>query len=175
VVSVLQGQGGSLVNLLRTVSQLAGNLADHDQLIGHVITNFATVLTDVGQRNGQVDDLIGQLRHLVAATAADRDQIGGSIDALAGLTTATTALLKDIRPQLKADLTRLEQVAGTYAAQKDAFAGAVQGLGPALGAFARIMQYGSWTNLYLCNVYYTLPGQKPQKFANSGSNSAVCS
>jgi phospholipid/cholesterol/gamma-HCH transport system substrate-binding protein len=175
IVSVLQGEGGSLVNLLRTASQLTGHLADRDQIIGRVISNFATVLTDVGQRNSQVDDLIGQLHRLVAATSADRDQIGGSIDALSGLTQATTALLRDIRPQLKADLSRLERVAGTYAANQTVFGQAVQGLPVALAAFTRIMQYGSWVNLYLCNVYYTVDGGKPQQFANSGANSAVCS
>jgi phospholipid/cholesterol/gamma-HCH transport system substrate-binding protein len=175
IVGVLQGEGGSLVNLLRTTSQLTGHLADRDQLIGRVITNFATVLTDVGQRNGQVGDLIGQLHRLVAAGAADRDQIGGSIDALSGLTDATTDLLRDIRPQLKADLSRLEKVAGTYASQQTAFGQAVQGLPVALASFTRIMQYGSWTNLYLCNVYYTVAGSKPEQFANSGANSAVCS
>ncbi|HEX3829994.1 MAG TPA: MlaD family protein [Sporichthyaceae bacterium] len=175
IVAVLQGEGGSLVNLLRTTSQLTGHLADRDQLIGRVISNFATVLTDVGQRDGQVDDLIGQLRRLAAAGAADRDQIGGSIDALSGLTDATTDLLRDIRPQLKADLSRLEKVAGTYAGAQTAFGEAVQGLPVALASFARIMQYGSWTNLYLCNVYYTFAGSKPQQFANSGANSAVCS
>lgn len=174
IVSVLQGEGGSLVNLLKTASDLTGHLADRDQLIGRVIDNFATVLSDVGQRNTQIDDLIGQLHRLVAATAADRDQIGGSIDALAGLTTATTALLRDIRPQLKADLTRLDSVAGTYAASATALGQAVQGLPVALSSFTRIMQYGSWTNLYLCNVYYTFAGSKPQQFAASGSNSAVC-
>ena len=97
IVSVLQGEGGSLVNLLKTASDLTGHLADHDQLIGQVIDNFAAVLSDIGQRNTQVDDLIGQLHRLVAATAADRDQIGGSIDALSGLTSATTALLRNIR------------------------------------------------------------------------------
>ena len=50
-MSVLQGEGGSLVNLLKTASDLTGHLADRDQLIGRVIDNFATVLTDVSQRN----------------------------------------------------------------------------------------------------------------------------
>lgn len=175
VVAVLQGEGGSLVNLLRTAAELTAHLADRDQVIGRVITNFAAVLTDVGQRDNQVDELIAQLRRLVSATAADRDQIGGSIDALAGLTTATTALLHDIRPQLKADLARLERVSAEYARQQVPFGQAVQGLPVALAAFARTMHYGSWTNLYLCNVYFLTPDGKTQQFGSTGQNSAVCS
>lgn len=175
LVAVLQGEGDSIVNLLRTTAELADRLADRDKVIGRVITNLGTVLGEVAGRDDQVDELIEQLRRLVSATAADRDKIGGSISALGSLTDSTAALLRDIRPQLKIDLARLERVAGTYAAEKDSFADAVRGLPVALRSFARIMQYGSWVNLYLCNVYYTFPpGSEQQKFADSGSNSAVC-
>jgi phospholipid/cholesterol/gamma-HCH transport system substrate-binding protein len=174
VVQVLQGQGGSLVNLLRTTAELSTNLANRDAVIGRVISNFAAVLTDVGSRDTQVDDLIAQLRRLATATAADRDKIGGSIEALSGLTEATTALLRQIRPQLKVDIDKLNRVAATFAGQQDNFAGAVRGLPVALAAFARTMQYGSWVNLYLCNLIYHQPGRPPQKVANSGANSAVC-
>jgi hypothetical protein len=37
------------------------------------------------------------------------------------------------------------------------------------------MQYGSWVNLYLCNLIYTSVDGKQHKIANSGANSAVCS
>jgi hypothetical protein len=37
------------------------------------------------------------------------------------------------------------------------------------------MQYGSWTNLYLCNVYFATPDGKSQQFGETGANSAVCS
>ena len=176
IVAVLQGEGGSLVNLLRTTSQLTGHLADRDQLIGRVVSNFATVLTDVGQRNGQVDNLIGQLHRLVAAGAADRDQIGGSIDALVRADrrddepAAGHPAAAEGRPLAAGEGQRV-----VCRASRFAFGQAVQGLPVALASFARIMQYGSWTNLYLCNVYYTVAGSKPEQFANSGANSAVCS
>ncbi len=174
LVAVLQGEGDSILSLLKTTAELADRLADRDKVIGRVITNLGTVLTEVASRDGDVDELIGQLRRLVSATAADRDKIGGSIQALGSLTDSTAALLRDIRPQLKKDLARLERVASTYAAEKGSFSDAVTGLPVALTAFARIMQYGSWVNLYLCNVYYVIPGGEPQKFADSGQNSAVC-
>lgn len=174
LVAVLQGEGDSILALLRTTAELADRLADRDQVIGRVITNLGTVLTEIAVRDGDVDALIGQLRRLVAATAADRDKIGGSIQALGSLTDATSALLRDVRPQLKKDLARLERVAGEFAKQKEPFAGAVKGLPVALSAFARMMQYGSWVNLYLCNVFFIDAAGKRQPFGDSGSNSAVC-
>lgn len=174
LVKVLQGEGDSILTLLKTTAELADRLASRDEVIGRVITNLGTVLTEVASRDGDVDALVGQLRRLVAATAADRDKIGGSIQALGSLTDATSALLRDVRPQLKKDLARLERVAGTYAKNSGAFAGAVQGLPIALGSFARTMQYGSWVNLYICNVFYYDAAGKRQQFGDPASSSAVC-
>jgi phospholipid/cholesterol/gamma-HCH transport system substrate-binding protein len=174
LVQVLQGEGGSIVGLLRETSQLSTHLADRDAVIGRVITNFASVLQHIGDRDTEVDALIGQLRRLATAAAADRDQIGGSLEALAGLTDSTTALLRDVRPQLRKDLAKLERVTAEYARQRTPFTKAVEGLPDTLRGFARTMQYGSWVNLYTCNLVISRPGEKPTKLGDTGANSEVC-
>lgn len=174
VVSALQGEHGSIATLLQEASELSSHLADRDEVIGRVITNFSTVLDDIGRRDTDVDALIGQLRRLTHAAAADRGQIGASIQALASLTDSTTALLADIRPQLRTDIGKLQRVAGTYAKQQKSFAGAVKGLPDALEAFARIMQYGSWVNLYVCNLELGQPGAETQRIGETGASSRVC-
>lgn len=169
LVQVLQGEGGSITELLRTTAQLSGKLADRDEVIGRVITNLAQVATDVGSRDAEVDAVVGQLRRLADAAAQDRTKIGNSVEALAGLTDATTGLLTDIRPSLRADVDKLNKILATYAAAKEPFGDALKGLPLALAAFARQMQYGSWINIYICNL--VLGGQK---ILDSGANSQVC-
>jgi phospholipid/cholesterol/gamma-HCH transport system substrate-binding protein len=174
VVGALQGERGSVTTLLQEASELSSHLADRDEVIGRVITNFSRVLEDIGSRDTQVDNLIAQLRALAVAAAADRDQIGTSIAALADLTDSTTALLRDVRPQLRTDIAKLGRVARTYAEQQQPFASAVRGLPAALEAFARIMQYGSWVNLYVCNLEVSRPGEKSTGIGDTGANSRVC-
>ncbi len=169
LVQVLQGEGGSITELLRTTAQLSGRLADRDEVIGRVVTNLAQVATDVGSRDAEVDALIGQLQRLAGAAAKDRRQIGSSIAALADLTDATTGLLTDIRPLLRTDIDKLNRVLATYATAKEPFGAAVKGLPLALAAFARQMQYGSWINIYICNLT-----AGSEKVLNSGANSEVC-
>ncbi|MBA3744409.1 MCE family protein [Sporichthya sp.] len=169
LVQVLQGEGGSITELLRTTAQLSGKLADRDEVIGRVITNLAQVATDVGSRDAEVDALVGQLRRLADAAAQDREKIGSSIAALADLTDATTGLLTDIRPLLRTDLDKLNKVVATYAQAKEPFGAAIRGLPLALAAFARQMQYGSWINIYICNLVVN-----NSKVLNSGANSEVC-
>lgn len=174
LVQVLQGEGGSITELLRTTSELAGRLADRDDVIGRVIDNLAVVATEIGSRDTEVDAVISELRRLSATASADRAQIGGSIEALAGLTDATTGLLRDIRPQLRTDISKLERVARAYARAQGPFEGAVQGLPLALGAFARQMQYGSWINLYLCNLTFVGPAGQRERLGGGTANSEVC-
>ena len=174
LIQVLQGEGGSITGLLRTTAQLSGKLADRDEVIGRVITNLAQVATDVGSRDTEVDAVIGQLRRLADAAAQDRHKIGSSIAALAGLTDATTGLLTDIRPSLRTDIDKLNRVVATYAQAKEPFGEALRGLPLGLAAFARQMQYGSWINIYICNLLVESPGKPPQKLLDSGANSAVC-
>ncbi|HUR74699.1 MAG TPA: MCE family protein [Sporichthya sp.] len=169
LVQVLQGEGGSITSLLRTTAQLSGKLADRDQVIGRVITNLAQVATEVGTRDAEVDALIGQLRRLADAAGQDREKIGSSIAALADLTDATTGLLSDARPLLRTDIDKLNQVVATYAQARGPLAEAVRGLPLALAAFARQMQYGSWINIYICNLFLN-----SGKVADSGANSEVC-
>lgn len=174
VVKALQGEQGSVSSLLQEASDLSSHLADRDEVIGRVITNFSAVLEDIGSRDTQVDSLIAQMHRLAAAAGADRGQIGASIQALSQLTDNTTALLRDVRPQLRTDIAKLGRVAGEYARQQKPFAGAVRGLPSALEAFARIMQYGSWVNLYVCNLETGRPGENSVMLGDTGANSQVC-
>jgi phospholipid/cholesterol/gamma-HCH transport system substrate-binding protein len=169
LVQVLQGEGGSITELLRTTAQLSGKLADRDEVIGRVITNLAQVATDIGSRDAEVDALIGQLRRLAGAAAKDRTRIGSSVAALADLTDATTDLLTDVRPQLRTDVEKLNRVLAIYAQARGPFGEAVKGLPVALAAFARQLHYGSWINIYICNL--TADGQP---VLDSGANSEVC-
>jgi phospholipid/cholesterol/gamma-HCH transport system substrate-binding protein len=175
VVSALQGEQASVATLLQEASELSSHLADRDEVIGRVIGNLSTVLENIGERDVAVDNLITQLRRLTGAAAADRGEIGASIQALSQLTDTTTALLSDIRPQLRTDIDKLGRVAKVYAREQVPFAEAVRGLPSALEAFARIMQYGSWVNLYTCNLEISQPGQKPEQIGETGARSEVCS
>ncbi|GAA0621006.1 MlaD family protein [Sporichthya brevicatena] len=169
LIQVLQGEGGSITSLLRTTAELSGRLADRDEVIGRVVENLAQVAGDIAQRDTEVDALVGQLQRLSAAAAKDRTRIGSSIAALADLTDATTGLLTDIRPLLREDVAKLNRVLATYARANKPFGEAVRGLPVALSAFARQMQYGSWINIYICNLT-----AGSQRLLDSGSNSEVC-
>src|SRR5205807_8802543 len=65
IIQVLQGEGGTIDNLLSHTASLTQTIASKDQVIGQVIDNLNSVLDTVNSRSNQLSDLVVQLPQLV--------------------------------------------------------------------------------------------------------------
>jgi phospholipid/cholesterol/gamma-HCH transport system substrate-binding protein len=156
VIQVLQGEGGTVDELLAHTASLTNTLADRDKVVGDVITNLNTVLTTVQQRDSGLSDLILQLQRLVSGLAGDRNVIAQSVSNVDSLAASTASLLGDIRPSLKSDIAGLGQVADTLGTTSDSngqnmLDGVLSRLPAKVNAILRTATYGSWFNFYLCD------------------------
>ena len=61
LIQVLQGEGGTVQQLLANTASLTDTLADRDQLIGDVSTNLSTLMTTVDDHHQQLDELPSML------------------------------------------------------------------------------------------------------------------
>lgn len=75
LVSVLQGQGGTINSVLAHAASFSGSLAQQDKVIGGVITNFNTVLGHLDAHSGQLSDTVQQAANLVGKLNANRDEL----------------------------------------------------------------------------------------------------
>jgi phospholipid/cholesterol/gamma-HCH transport system substrate-binding protein len=96
LVTVLQGEGGTIDELLAALASVTSTLADRDQVIGDVITNLDAALARVN--TAELGQLITQLQQLVGGLNADRDQIGDAVTHIDALTGRTAQLLGIVRP-----------------------------------------------------------------------------
>ncbi len=94
LVQVLQGEGGTIQELLARTASLTNSLADRDQLIGQVVTNLSTTLDTVDQRHQELNTLVSELQRWMADLARDRSTIGGSLDNISDLTVVVADLLR---------------------------------------------------------------------------------
>jgi phospholipid/cholesterol/gamma-HCH transport system substrate-binding protein len=152
IVQTLQGEGGTLNELLIRTASLTNTIADRDAVIGDVITNLNTVLATVDSRDNQLDQLIVQLQRLFGGLAQDRQAIGDSLVNIDNLTSDFSGLLVDARAPLAGDITRLNTVATQLAGQKDALAKQLQAIPQTLNSVGRTATYGSWFNFFLCKA-----------------------
>jgi phospholipid/cholesterol/gamma-HCH transport system substrate-binding protein len=151
IITVLQGEGGTIEHLLASTASLTSELADRDEVIGRTIDNLNVVLGTVSERSEQLDELIVQLQRFVSGLAQDREAIGASLTNIADLADSTAGLVEQARPPLQADVRGLGDLATLLDANQadvqtflDTWPGKIETL-------TRTATYGSWFNFYLCD------------------------
>ncbi|MBW8481668.1 MCE family protein [Actinomadura parmotrematis] len=166
IVQVLQGEGGTVEDLLASIGTLTSAIAGKDAVIGQVVTNLTGVLDTVNAHGAQLTGLITTLRALVSGLAADRRPIGEAISALDGLTASTAALLRDGRAPLKDDVVELGRLSASLDRDEPVVDRFLKTLPVKMAAIGRLGSYGSWMNFYLCEAavtgatYQQVPGEQ---------------
>jgi phospholipid/cholesterol/gamma-HCH transport system substrate-binding protein len=157
IVQVLQGEGGTIDDLLAHTAALTSTLAQRDQVIGEVIDHLNSVLAQVNAHDDQLSTLVTTTQQLVSGLSADRGAIGDAVSGLAGLADATTTLLQQGRQPLKDDIAQLGGVATNLAANEGLVDQFLTNLPAKLDAIGRTASYGSWLNFYLCGATTDAP------------------
>lgn len=104
LVTVLQGEGGTISDLLTHVGSLTNSLADEDKTVGRFITNFNEVLSTVNKHGSEFDDALLRTQKLISGLARDRGTIGASFDKIARITGSFGETLRAARPSLQGTL-----------------------------------------------------------------------
>jgi phospholipid/cholesterol/gamma-HCH transport system substrate-binding protein len=152
LVKVLQGEGGTIQEMLASTASLTNTLADRDELIGDVITNLNALMVTVDDHHKELSDLIKALRSWFGDLADDRKEIGGSLGSIADLSKTLADLLTRSRPLLKKDVAELRRVLTILndPANREHLDLTFDLLPVMLARQTRIGVYGSWYNYYLC-------------------------
>jgi len=152
LVQALQGESGSLQNLMHNTAQLTNSIADRDVVIGSVVSNLNAVLQTVGERDQKLTGLIVQFRNLMSGLAGQSDEIGASLPSLDKLLSATSGTLSEIRAPLRTSLGGLRSVATQLYSDRQKLDSSLGKLPFALRTLARTASYGSWFNFYVCGL-----------------------
>jgi phospholipid/cholesterol/gamma-HCH transport system substrate-binding protein len=175
IITVFQGEGGTLESLLAHTASVTSTLASRDQIIGELIDNLNQVMVTLGNRDEELSDLLIKLRTFVSGLSQDREAILGSLESISDLAVETSGLVTGVRQPLTKDIKELREVAGTLDRNKAELDRAIQVLPIKLNKIGRTAIYGSWFNFYLCNFQgrVKLPGgtNVPVDF---NTNSARC-
>jgi phospholipid/cholesterol/gamma-HCH transport system substrate-binding protein len=176
IIQVLQGDSGTVTDLLSHTASLTSTLADRDAVIGQVITNLNTVLATLNQHGDQLSTTIAELQQFVSGLAQDRVAIGAAVQNISGLTSATASLLGQVRPDLKADLGGLTSLAGILSANSDVIDQTLAKLPGQYRALTGTASDGSWFNFFMCGFDGTVsvPGVGKVDPARFSAPSARC-
>lgn len=161
LIQVLQGEGGTVRDLLQHTASLTTTLADRDQLVGEVINNLNTTLSTVDSRSEQLSDLVLELKRWMTDLARNRGVIGSSLNNISRLTVVLGDLLRQGRPLLKTDIAELRGLSKllNQPENRKLVIELFDRLPESMTDQTRTGTYGSWYSYYLCgfNGQISLP------------------
>jgi phospholipid/cholesterol/gamma-HCH transport system substrate-binding protein len=160
IVQVLQGETGSIDDLLTRTADLTTNLADRDTLFVKVLDGMSSVLQLVAQHDAELGSMLTSLHQLTATLAADSASIGDSITGVDALMSSVDKLLTGLQSHsFDQDVSDLRSVSGALASNEALLDQLVKGFPVAFGDFSRFTQNGNWINSYLCGTFVKTTGQ----------------
>ncbi|WP_243788184.1 MCE family protein [Saccharopolyspora gloriosae] len=172
LIAVFQGESGTVTSLLERVVSVTSGLTERDQVIGEVLVNLNTVLATTTEHREQLRTLIGRLGELTSAVAEDRGRIAEALDAGGALANSVRGSMDQITPNLTRDVDALGTMSQGWVDNRQRFDTAVQGLPELVTKLNRTLDYGTWVNIYVCNLRVSVGGA--QVDLGGGPHSEVC-
>ena len=162
LVTVFQGQGGTVANILSQTAALTSTIADRDQAIGEVINNLNIVLGTVNKHQREFDSTVSNLEILVTGLKNRADPLAGAIADISNGSTTLAGLLAEDRPLLQQSIGKLETIQQPLADDPAKLEKLLSEYPTAINLIGRAGGvYGDFFNFYLCDLTLTLNGLQP--------------
>ena len=162
LITIFQGQGGTINDILDQTASLTSALADRDQAIGEVITNLNTVLDTTVKHQQQFDETVQNFQTLITGLNDRRDPIASSVADISDAAGTIADLLADNRPLLQSTVTQLETVQQPLVDQQDKLNDILTRLPTAFKIIGRAGGiYGDFFNFYSCDISIRMNGLQP--------------
>jgi len=162
IITVFQGEGGTISSILDQTAQLTATLADRDQAIGEVIGNLNTVLDTTVRHQKQLDDTINNFEVLITGLKNRADPIADSLANISNAAGTVGDLLADNRPLLHDTVGYLQTVQQPLIDQAQQVDELLTKLPTGLQLIGRAGGiYGDFFNFYACEISVRLNGLQP--------------
>jgi len=162
LVTVFQGQGGTISDILDQTAQLTSALADRDQAIGEVVKNLNIVLDTVVKHQEGFDQTVDNFEVLITGLKNRADPLAAATANISNAAGTVADLLADNRPALRETLGHLETIQQPLIDQRDQLDEFLEKLPTRLKILGRSGGiYGDFFNFYFCDLSLKLNGLQP--------------
>jgi phospholipid/cholesterol/gamma-HCH transport system substrate-binding protein len=162
IITIFQGQGGTINDILDQTGELTSALADRDQAIGEVVRNLNTVLDTTVKHQQQFDETVQNFEKLITGLKNRADPIATSVADISDAAGSVADLLGENRPLLQKTVTQLEVIQQPLVDQKDQLNDILVRLPNALKILGRAGGvYGDFFNFYACDITLRMNGLQP--------------
>jgi len=159
LVTVFQGQGGTINDILDQTAQLTSQLGERDQAIGEVIKNLNIVLDTTVRHRKEFDQTVNNLEVLITGLKDHGDQLAGGTAHISNAAGTVADLLAEDRGLLHKSLNYLDAVQQPLIDQRDELNAFLHKVPTALNLIGRgIGSYGDFVNFYACDISLKING-----------------
>jgi len=153
IITVFQGQGGTISDILDQTAQLTAHLAERDQAIGEVIKNLNIVLDTTVRHRKEFDQTVDNFEKLITGLANHADPLAAGTANISNAAGTVADLLAENRALLHKEINYLQALQQPLVDQRDQLSDLIHKTPTALNLIGRsIGLYGDWVNFYVCDL-----------------------
>ncbi|HEX7323607.1 MAG TPA: virulence factor Mce family protein [Mycobacterium sp.] len=161
IITVFQGQGGTINDILDQTAQLTSTIATRDQAIGEVIKNLNIVLDTTVRHRAQFDKTVDNFEKLVTGLKAHADPLADDVAHISNVTGTLADVLGTNRPLLQKTVARTETASQDVINRIDDLNNILDRIPATQKLFGRTTVYGDFLNFYICDASLLMNGLQP--------------
>ncbi|OBB62642.1 virulence factor Mce family protein [Mycobacterium sp. 852014-50255_SCH5639931] len=162
IITVFQGQGGTINDILDQTAQLTAHIAERDQAIGEVVNNLNTVLDTTVRHRKEFDQAVDNFERLITGLKNHADPLAAATANISNAAGTVADLLADNRALLHKEINYLQALQQPLVDQRDQLGDLIHKMPSALNLIGRsIGLYGDWGNYYVCDLTIKWNGLQP--------------
>jgi phospholipid/cholesterol/gamma-HCH transport system substrate-binding protein len=153
IITVFQGEGGTINDILDQTAEVTSHLAERDQAIGEVVKNLNIVLDTVVKHRKEFDQTVDNFEKLITGLTNHADPLAAGVANISNAAGTVADLLADNRALLQKEINYLQGLQQPLVDQRDQLNDLIHKTPTALNLIGRsIGLYGDWVNFYVCDL-----------------------
>ncbi|MGC2654897.1 MAG: virulence factor Mce family protein [Mycobacterium sp.] len=162
IVTVFQGQGGTIDDILDQTAQLTAHIAERDQAIGEVVKNLNTVLDTTIRHRKAFDQTVNDFEVLITGLKDRADPLAAGTANISNAAGTVADLLADNRGLLHNTVNYLDALQQPLIDQRAQVDDLLHKTPTALNMIGRAVgTYGDFANFYICDLTLKTNGLQP--------------
>jgi phospholipid/cholesterol/gamma-HCH transport system substrate-binding protein len=162
IITVFQGQGATISDILDQTASLTATLADRDRAIGEIVNNLNTVLATTVKHQQEFDGTVDKLEVLISGLKNRADPLAAAVAHISGAAGTLADLLGEDRPLLHSTVGYLDGIQQPLIKDLPTLDGVLAKLPDSYRIIGRAGGiYGDFFNFYLCDLTLKVNGLQP--------------
>ncbi len=159
LITVFQGQGGTINDILENTAQLTEQIGQRDAAIGEVVKNLNIVLDTTVRHRKDFDQTVNNLEVLITGLKGHADPLAAGTAHISNAAGTVAELLAEDRASLHKAINYLDAVQQPLIDQRTQLEDFLHKVPAALNSIGRgIGSYGDFVNFYACDITLKING-----------------